>query len=342
MTTLVDVVATVAGDVDRGTALRTLVAAAVTTTTAGSAVLELVDEQDRVVERWEAGPPAPDPGPEAVLLTCPVRRHTRHWGSLHLARDGGTWSEEDRQVAASLADAVALVLDVARSQHLVERRRVWLEATSALLEHAASPFDLDRALSDITTRTAVVTGAAGVAIVQVLSGGVRGSRPVVVASRGLKDPGVAAAVDAAAGHLAAHGVPVEDLEVPGDLVTVVVPLRSLVAAPGVLVLVHRDARSARDVEERALLGGFADQAGLALDRAQAVADQGRLESVAARDRESREMHDVVLQRLFATGMQLQAVRMTSDDETGARIDEVVDALDVTIRDIRGSIFPVAG
>jgi len=178
--------------------------------------------------------------------------------------------------------------------------------------------------------------------VQVLSRGPLGPRPVVVASRGLGDPGVAAAVDAAAGHLATHGVPVEDLEVPGDLVTVVVPLRSLVAAPGVLVLVHRDVRSARDVEERALLGGFADQAGLALDRAQAVADQGRLESVAERDRQSREMHDVVLQRLFATGMQLQAVRMTSDDETGARIDEVVDALDTTIRDIRGSIFPVAG
>ncbi len=341
MTTLLDVVATMAGDVDRGTALRTLVAAAVTTTAATHALLELVDSRDRVVERWDAD----DPVAEAAAspsLSCAVGRHTRRWGTLHLSREDGTWSGEDVRIATTLANAIALVLDVARSQHLVERRRVWLEATSALLEHAASPFDLDRALADITTRAAFVTGAVGVAVLQVRRRDAAGPLPVVVASRGLGEPAVAAAVESAVRHLALHGVPAEDLEVPGHLITVVVPLRSLVAEPGVLVLVHRDELVARDVDERVLLGGFADQAGLALDRAQGVTDRSHLEAVSARDQGSRELHDVVLQRLFATGMQLQAVRMASDDETGARIDEVVDALDTTIRDIRGSVFSVAG
>jgi signal transduction histidine kinase len=117
-----------------------------------------------------------------------------------------------------------------------------------------------------------------------------------------------------------------------------VPLRSLVAAPGVLVLVHRDPAMARDVEERALLGGFVDQAGLALDRAQAVVDRHDLGVAHARDRASRDLHDEVLQRLFATGMQLQALRMATDDATGERLDQAVDALDATIRDIRGSMF----
>jgi GAF domain-containing protein len=337
VTTLLDVVATVAGDVDRDTALRTLVSAAVSETGASVAVLELLDNRDEVLETLSARDTelvedADDHPVTRMELT--VGRHGHRWGRLRLESTSTRWSEEDIDVAVTLADAAALVLDLARTRHLVERRRVWLEATSALLDHAAHPFDLERALAEITTRAAVVTGAAGVAVLQLREDG---QQATVIAVLGLDDPAVGDAVEAAARHVGRHGVPLEDLEVPGSLVTVVVPLRSLVAAPGVLVLVHRDPAAARDVEERALLGGFADQAGLALDRGQAVVDRRVLEVAHARDRESRDVHDVALQRLFATGMHLQAVRMAADDETGARLEQAVEALDATIHELRRSL-----
>jgi signal transduction histidine kinase len=338
VTTLLDVVATVAGDVDRDTALRTLVSAAVSETSASAAVLELLDSSDQVVEtvvaRESAAPPGTPTDDRRVTIELAVGRHGQRCGRLRLETTTTLWSEEQRDVAETLADAIALVLDIARTRHLVERRRVWLEATSALLDHAAHPFDLHRVLAEVTTRTAVVTGAVGVAVLQLRDDG---KQAVVLAARGLEDPAVGDAVEAAARHVGRYGVPLEDLEVPGSLVTVVVPLRSLVAAPGVLVLVHRDSTTARDVEERALLGGFADQAGLALDRAQAVVDRRDLEVAQSRDRESRDVHDVALQRLFATGMHLQAVRMAADDETGARLDQAVEALDATIRELRRSL-----
>jgi signal transduction histidine kinase len=58
-----------------------------------------------------------------------------------------------------------------------------------------------------------------------------------------------------------------------------------------------------------------------------------------RERIARDLHDVVIQRLFAAGMQLQGTaRAAVRPEVRARIDGVVDDLDTTIRDIRGAIF----
>ena len=61
--------------------------------------------------------------------------------------------------------------------------------------------------------------------------------------------------------------------------------------------------------------------------------------VSDRDRIARDLHDLVIQRLFATGLQLQgAGRNAVNDEVRERIDNAVADLDVTIRDIRSTIF----
>jgi signal transduction histidine kinase len=92
-------------------------------------------------------------------------------------------------------------------------------------------------------------------------------------------------------------------------------------------------------EEGTLLASFADQASLALDRAQAISDREELMLVADRDRIARDLHDLVIQRLFATGLQLQgARRMAVSDDVRERLDTAVADLDVTIRDIRSTIF----
>jgi len=96
----------------------------------------------------------------------------------------------------------------------------------------------------------------------------------------------------------------------------------------------------RDAEERELLASFADQAALALDRAQGVTDREELAVISDRERIARDLHDVVIQRLFATGLQLQGVALVAgkDSEVAVRLDAAVSALDDTIAAIRGTIF----
>jgi signal transduction histidine kinase len=76
-----------------------------------------------------------------------------------------------------------------------------------------------------------------------------------------------------------------------------------------------------------------------LERARAQEEREQLAVLGDRERIARDLHDVVIQRLFAAGMQLQmAVQLLPKPEARQRIDGVVDDLDLTIRDIRGAIF----
>jgi len=131
---------------------------------------------------------------------------------------------------------------------------------------------------------------------------------------------------------------VETLRVDG-LEGLVVPLRAHLAVPSALVALFEAGHRIRDTEEQELLGSFADQVALALDRAQAIEDREELAVVSDRDRIARDLHDVVIQRLFATGLQLQGMRsVVVNPEVGERLDKAVDDLDQTIRDIRTTIF----
>ena len=130
------------------------------------------------------------------------------------------------------------------------------------------------------------------------------------------------------------------VELPaGDLRALTIPLRAHLAAPGVLVVLFERLHRPDEHEERELLLWFADQAALALDRAQAIEERAELAVISDRDRIARDLHDVVIQRLFATGLQLEGVRALRDSsQVLGRIDKAVDALDQTITDIRSTIF----
>ena len=119
----------------------------------------------------------------------------------------------------------------------------------------------------------------------------------------------------------------------------VVPLRVRLADAGTLIaLFEADVARLRDVDERELLISFADHASLALDRALAVGDRELLAVLSDRERIARDLHDTVIQRLFAVGMQLQAVAITGGPELGERLRSSVEDVDSTIRDIRATIF----
>jgi signal transduction histidine kinase len=133
---------------------------------------------------------------------------------------------------------------------------------------------------------------------------------------------------------------VDAVDVPlGTMTASVVPLRVRLATGGTLVSVFdTEAERLRDVHDRELLISFADHAALALDRALAVGDRELLAVMSDRERIARDLHDTVIQRLFAVGMQLQAVSLTGSAELGERLRASVKDIDDTIRDIRATIF----
>jgi signal transduction histidine kinase len=119
----------------------------------------------------------------------------------------------------------------------------------------------------------------------------------------------------------------------------VVPLATADALHGLLVMVAPDVQGDRQADEMAMLSTFAGQAALAFERALAQEEREMYVILEDRERIARDLHDVVIQRLFATGMQLQtSARLSARPEVADRINAAVDDLDTTIREIRSAIF----
>ncbi|WP_084772948.1 histidine kinase [Nonomuraea candida] len=92
-----------------------------------------------------------------------------------------------------------------------------------------------------------------------------------------------------------------------------------------------------------MLQAFAGQAALALELAEARRDAERLGLLEDRDRIAKDLHDVVIQRLFATAMTLMStVRLVDHPQASKRLQHAIDELDETIRQIRSSIFALQG
>jgi signal transduction histidine kinase len=108
---------------------------------------------------------------------------------------------------------------------------------------------------------------------------------------------------------------------------------------GLLAIAHEPgAARFDDAVDVNMLTTFAGQAALALERARAQDERELLAVLEDRERIARDLHDVVIQRLFATGLGLQSTARLARPEVGTRIDTAVDDLDSTIRDIRSAIF----
>ena len=279
----------------------------------------------------------PNHPPMTTFLGVPVRIRGTVFGNLYLTEKCGglPFTEQDEQLVTALARAAGYVIENARSYGLSERRRQWLEASAELTESLQPPVDLDQALRAITETARSVSRARATALL-----GVAGAESESVLEVAC-DPADAVMVDAALSKVAraydSRGPDPVELVVDG-LVATVIPLRAHLAQAGGLVALFDSALDSV-VEERELLASFADQAGLALDRAQAVSDRQELAVISDRERIARDLHDVVIQRLFATGLQLQGIAsLAGDSELATRLDLAVDDLDKTIKAIRGTIF----
>ena len=280
-----------------------------------------------------------DPG-KRKFIEVPLRIDNRDFGHLLLSEKvgGAEFTSHDEQLVVALARAAGAQIDKVRELELSEQRRRWLEASAELSRALTPPLDHLVALERMCETALPLMRAIGVgAGTRIEHGLVSG----VAAAPGHEER-VRAVTDKVPLLIDRRIVEPLDLEVDG-LYVVVAPVRSSLAGRGALLAIYDNAGAAHDEHERELFFGFAGQAALALDRLRAVEDRADLAVITDRDRIARDLHDVVIQRLFAIGLQLETLGRNPQrvEDLPKRLSEQVDALDQTIKDVRGSIFDLS-
>ncbi len=279
----------------------------------------------------------PNHPPMRSFLGMPVRIRGTVFGNLYLTEKegGGPFTETDELLVEELARTAGYVVSNARSFAISERRRQWLEASGYLSEVLQPPVDVPSALHQIVSTARQVSRARAVAL---WSSAGPDHDTVSVVSEADRAPVTDLLARAREHAEVGAGSPVSTVEVD-DARLVVVPLRSHLAPVSALVAVTEPGAGLLDVQERELFAVFADQVALSLDRTQALSDREELALISDRERIARDLHDIVIQRLFATGLQLQGVAsMSGAGAVTERLDAAVSDLDDTIKAIRGTIF----
>jgi signal transduction histidine kinase len=296
--------------------------------------------------------------PMRTFLGVPIRVRDEVFGNLYLTEKagGGQFEEEDEVVVIALATAAGVAIENARLYQETRRRERWLEASAEISTALLSGTDPHEVTILVAQRAQEIAEAdlATVALVD------EGSRQFVVeAARG-----------EGADHVEGLRVPLEH-SVAGPVYTdgtslrlvdgekatreanlptrmpigplLVVPLGLGSSARGVLSVVNPPGGALFSEGTQRLLEAFAGQAAVALELAERRRDAERLVLLEDRDRIAKDLHDTVIQRLFATAMGLMAaIKITQKREVAVRVQRAVDDLDDTIRQIRSSIFALQG
>jgi signal transduction histidine kinase len=298
--------------------------------------------------------------PMNTFLGVPVRIRDTVFGNLYLTekQSGNGFTVEDQEIVAALAAAAGVVIENARLYDESARRHRWLEAAAEITAAMLGEVEREKALELVADRAREVAGADsaavllrhddGLLVVEVVSG--------PAARRPAGPLGVAAGSSVASALEQGRTLLLEGSQVrPGlsDLgfattatsdqpeAVLLLPLGADQPAAGLLLLAWNERDGLRD-SDVGLLETFSEQAALALQVAQAQEDRGRLAVFEDRDRIGRDLHDLVIQRLFAVGLTLDnAARITSKPEVAKRVTAAVDDIDATIKDIRRTIFELS-
>jgi len=107
---------------------------------------------------------------------------------------------------------------------------------------------------------------------------------------------------------------------------------------GALVVARPRGATGFNANDTALVEVFANAAMVALTLGEARVELEQLQATAERERIGRDLHDTVIQQLFALGMGLQSIERLTSGSVAGRIDRIVDGLDEVIREIRETIF----
>ncbi len=296
----------------------------------------------------------PNHPPMRSFLGAPIRAMGRVFGNIYLAdkRVKEEFSQEDEELLIVLATQAGVAIANASLYAEIRSRERWLDALREISGQVLAGDDQGSLLTSIAEHARELAGADAATIVSV--------SPV---------PGelvVAAAVGARSGELRGKTLPAEG-SIAGSVIrsgrplalddvsadshayqpivrlgrhgpAMFVPLRVPGGATGTLTVVRLKGGQPFDEGSRRLIETFADQASVVIDYGRAQADLRRLGLMEERERIAKELHDGIIQSLFAVGMGLQGTAALAVPATAQRIEIAVEELDRVIRDLRNYIF----
>ncbi|MEE1833740.1 GAF domain-containing sensor histidine kinase [Streptomyces sp. SP17KL33] len=297
----------------------------------------------------------PNHPPMNSFLGVPIRVREQVFGNLYLTekRGGARFDEEDESVLSTLAVAAGVAIDNARLYEESRLRERWLRANAEITHSLMSGGEPAEVLQVIAERAReIMTAALAVVAVPMedtesltvdlaIGEGAAAHRGLVLP---LEDNLIGQAFSGAAPVTSAD-VSRDDSGVTGapSLTglgpAVAVPIGSGEGTRGILLLARAVGHTVFTEPEIERLQGFAAQAAVVMELAERRRDAEQIALLEDRDRIARDLHDLAIQRLFATGMTLQSAgRFIEHAEASERVLRAVEDLDETIKIIRSTIF----
>ncbi|MFD9797756.1 GAF domain-containing protein [Streptomyces sp. NPDC059071] len=289
--------------------------------------------------------------PMKTFLGVPIRVQGEIFGNLYLAeKNGGAeFNDYDVHMVRVLATEAGIAIGNARLYEAARQRERWIDGSVAVTTALLSGGDADDALSVVAEQARrLADAAAGIVLLPAEEGGLE--IVAVAAPRTSTSLGVVIPPESAVVELLMEGeaVFIADASTDPRMVhklsaqygpAMLLPLQSGGRVLGALATPRERGERQFTEAERTLATQFASQAALALMMAEAQRDRERLAVYEDRDRIARDLHDLVIQRLFATGMMLEsAQRRSIVPAVQEGVGKAVDELDVTIQEIRTAIF----
>lgn len=304
------------------------------------------------------GFPAHHP-PMRTFLGVPIRVRGAVFGNLYLSEkhSGQPFTADDEDVVLALAAAAGVAVENARLYDEATRRHRWTQALTELTpEILRSPADSHQLIAERARAvaeadlTVVLSRPAGGQL-SVSAVATSGRRPDAMRLRGLAPSEQGVPDDELDLLLAgdrwadpAHRLPATSALFGAEGPVMAAPLTSGgdARALAAIIVVGPPSRPPFSALSLTLLTRFAEQVGLALEYLRSQAERRRLAVFEDRDRIARDLHDQVIQRLFATGLGLQGLLpLVPDEKAARRIEGYVDDLDETIQDIRSAIYSLS-
>jgi signal transduction histidine kinase len=300
----------------------------------------------------------------STFLGVPVRVRGEIFGNLYLTekKNGKLFTAQDERTVMALAAAAAVAIENARLFELTRQRELWQAAISEIGTAVLSGKDSGETLNLIAGKSRNLTDAMATIIalpntrgeltIEIVSTTESTSTAGLNLNRWIGEPVppnsiIERSYNAGASVIEQECMLWENIETPKEQAigasfgaAVALPLRTSDRVLGVLLLMWPQGLRMAGREVIDLVESFASQAALTLVLSEAQHDKENLAVLEDRERIGRDLHDLVIQRVFAAGMMLQGASQLAgtDSPPAQKIDQAIDELDETIREIRQTIF----
>jgi signal transduction histidine kinase len=286
---------------------------------------------------------------ERQRITVPIRVRDTVYGSLRLeGTDEPGFTDEDEELAGALAATAGVAIDNAQLFEHVQLREQWTTTTSEVTAALLADDDVADVLTMVVDRVGafvdtdlvcIVEPAAGPGTVRVTAASGRSAD--VVRGRGYSTVGTLAgdamSTQRAVSSDLTDAVAVGDWQ-PALGPTIAIPLRAFGGALGALVAARAPGGAPFTEAEVAMAAEFGRQTSVVLAVARNRRDRTALDRAEERSRIAHDLHDHVVQRLFGTGLALQAIARDGPAAMRDRLEDQVGNVDAAIGEIRTAIF----